>query len=111
MRSRLEARFAAALDDAGWLWEYEPRAFADGYVQYLPDFEVLTPDSSGRSFAEVKPTREAAYDAVKLVATIFASEPELKALMIAWPTADWAIRADWAILCVLRDGSTELARL
>ena len=40
MRSRTEARYAAALDDLGVSWEYEPCCFADGRVQYLPDFRV-----------------------------------------------------------------------
>lgn len=41
MRSRLEARVAAWLtDEVGVDWEYEPRAFASGSVQYLPDFLI-----------------------------------------------------------------------
>jgi hypothetical protein len=54
MRSRNEARFAAALDDAGFAWEFEPVCYADGRVQYLPDFKVLT--MKGDVFVEVKPT-------------------------------------------------------
>lgn len=39
MRSRLEARFARWIDGIpGITWEYEPRAFADGQGEYLPDF-------------------------------------------------------------------------
>jgi hypothetical protein len=40
MRSRLEARVAAWLDDVGIPWEYEPRAFASAQGQYLPDFQL-----------------------------------------------------------------------
>ncbi|WP_067483806.1 hypothetical protein [Actinomadura hibisca] len=40
MRSRLEAGFAAWLDNSGLVWEYEPCAFATQEGQYLPDFRV-----------------------------------------------------------------------
>lgn len=53
MRSRNEARFAAALDEHELVWEYEPMCFADGRVQYLPDFKVTA--SKGDIFVEVKP--------------------------------------------------------
>lgn len=36
MRSRLEARWAAMLDELGWEWRYEPCYLDD----WLPDFEV-----------------------------------------------------------------------
>lgn len=38
MRSRLEATFAARLDEMRLEWLYEPMAYADGRQQYLPDF-------------------------------------------------------------------------
>jgi hypothetical protein len=50
MRSRLEARYAAAWDKGGLEWEYEPRAYASPAGQYLPDFVV------GGRFVEIKPT-------------------------------------------------------
>lgn len=56
-RSRLEARWAAFFDLAGWEWEYEPFDF-DGWT---PDFRVSFPCShsecSGEHtlFVEVKP--------------------------------------------------------
>lgn len=40
MRSRLEAKVAAALDNHGFEWTYEPQAFATQSGQYLPDFVV-----------------------------------------------------------------------
>lgn len=55
MRSRNEARFAAALDEAEFAWEYEPMCYADGRVQYLPDFKVAT--SKGDVFIETKGTK------------------------------------------------------
>lgn len=55
MRSRNEARFAAALDAHELAWKYEPMCYASGFVQYLPDFEVET--TAGPLFVEVKPTR------------------------------------------------------
>lgn len=71
MRSRLEARFAAGLDSLGARWVYEPRAFADGHAQYLPDFQI-----GGHTFIEVKPTVEHAIDALGKGDVIFASVPD-----------------------------------
>jgi hypothetical protein len=53
MRSRLEADFAAHLDQAGTEWEYEPVCFAGPGGQWLPDFGVI---EAGRvHYVEVKP--------------------------------------------------------
>jgi hypothetical protein len=49
MRSRTEARYAAAMDYMGSEWEYEPQAFASVDGQYLPDFRV-----DGRVWIEIK---------------------------------------------------------
>lgn len=57
MRSRLEAKVAAAFDAAGIPWEYEPHALADGDDQWLPDFRVGTANGS-RAYVEVRPTLE-----------------------------------------------------
>lgn len=38
MRSRTEASFAALLESRGRPWTYEPKCFASGSVQWLPDF-------------------------------------------------------------------------
>lgn len=54
MRSRTEARFAAALDQAQIPWDYEPFALASRVGQWLPDFEIQL-DPRHRSFVDVKP--------------------------------------------------------
>jgi len=54
MRSRTEARFAAALDSALIKWDYEPFALAGPSGQWLPDFELHL-DPRRRSFVDVKP--------------------------------------------------------
>lgn len=54
-RSRLEARYAVALDELGMPWSYEQQGFDlgdDG--KYLPDFWLPTIDA----FMEVKPRVE-----------------------------------------------------
>lgn len=51
MRSRLEADYAAHLDETGEAWEYEPECFASDQGQWLPDFRV----GSYRILTEVKP--------------------------------------------------------
>ena len=51
-RSRLEARWAAFFDLAGWSWKYEPIEFA----RWEPDFAVAgMPQWGGEYFAEIKP--------------------------------------------------------
>jgi hypothetical protein len=58
MRSRLEARVAAALDLSGMSWEYEALCFASERGQYLPDFRIVCPDSlagADGEWWEVKP--------------------------------------------------------
>lgn len=50
MRSRLEARSAAALDRLRIPWVYEPRRFA----RYLPDFQLF-PRGARPWFLEIKP--------------------------------------------------------
>lgn len=79
MRSRLEARYASWLDQAGATWKYEPCAFADGADQYLPDFRVDHVQMFKRDhtvYVEVKPTVEQAIDAIPRMAIIWASEPD-----------------------------------
>lgn len=82
MRSRLEARFAAYLDSVGMAWEYEPRAFANEYGQYLPDFQILSPTAEVPCYIEVKPTVEMALKAMERMQIIWSSEP-LAALIVA----------------------------
>lgn len=59
MRSRLEAGFAAWLDERGATWEYEPHAFASPSGQYLPDFLVRDVVRANRepadAYIEIKP--------------------------------------------------------
>jgi hypothetical protein len=65
MRSRLEARVAAFLDQSAFHWRYEPDCFANERGQYLPDFSIddfpldLERGANGpmtRCYVEVKPT-------------------------------------------------------
>lgn len=64
MRSRLEAGYAAWLDEMGMEWEYEPCAFAGELGQYLPDFYIPSLRVSWQhepvpAYIEVKPNAEA----------------------------------------------------
>jgi hypothetical protein len=91
MRSRLEAKFAADLDRTPQIeWWYEPRAYANGRGQYLPDFEVH--DLGGRvsqpMFFEVRPTLARAYLAMTQMPIIWDSEPSAQ-LWIAVPGSLW----------------------
>lgn len=86
MRSRLEATFAAMLDDEEGQgvvaeWSYEPRAFAGHGGQYLPDFLVIA-KSGGTVYIEVKPTVEHAYLWMPRMLVIRESVPDAN-LMIA----------------------------
>lgn len=91
MRSRLEARFAAEMDDAGARWSYEPRAYANERGQYLPDFQVV--EYGGEPprtplFFEVRPTIDRAFLAMERMAIIWDSEPTAE-LWIAVPGVIW----------------------
>lgn len=55
MRSRLEADYAAHLDDAGREWEYEPQCFASPDGQWLPDFRWKWQGSDVWHYVELKP--------------------------------------------------------
>lgn len=80
MRSRMEAEFAARLDDVwrdefGDEWSYEPMCFASATGQYLPDFMVVTPGGQ-RIYIEVKP-EVGDFDALRnRVEIIWESEPD-----------------------------------
>jgi hypothetical protein len=58
-RSRLEARWACALDKLGITWEYEQNAFELPSGSYLPDFLLRgmkgVADQDGRVWLEIKP--------------------------------------------------------
>jgi len=75
MRSRLEARVAAGLDDRGFDWEYEPNAFGGRGGQYLPDF-LLHGTAVGDAFLEVKPTVETALAVLPKMQIIRESIPD-----------------------------------
>lgn len=83
MRSRMEADHAAFLDDAGFTWRYEPRAYGSQDGQYLPDFELIGLDQP--TFVEVKPTMEAAFRAMARVPIILDSVPNAKLMISVWP--------------------------
>lgn len=80
MRSRLEARYAAWLDNVGINWTYEPRCFASPEGQYLPDFRLDGVEWLGsprRVYVELKPTPAAITREVRAKAAIvFANEPD-----------------------------------
>lgn len=91
MRSRLEAGFAAWLDEYGFTWEYEPRAFGGKAGQYLPDFRLDGVRCSWLSepatvYVETKPknwvdwdddaSAEAHEELMRRMAVIWESEPD-----------------------------------
>lgn len=91
MRSRLEATFAAEMDEAGAVWVYEPRAYANARGQYLPDFQVLEYDGRAMPqpmFFEVRPTVELGMQALERMAIIWDSEPTAE-LYVAVPRHCW----------------------
>lgn len=83
MRSRLEATVAAEFDRDGIEWTYEPRAFANEYGQYLPDF-VLEPVAERRSrvYLEVKPTMELAYFVMPRMQVIWDTDPDAMLVIV-----------------------------
>lgn len=109
MRSRLEAGFAAWMDETGYIdWKYEPRAYASENGQYLPDFELLNvrvkgswPRPPAKLFVEIKPSRPDDTLLFRLGRILCASEPRAY-LAAIWPDGEsWGIRlitpsARWA---------------
>jgi hypothetical protein len=91
MRSRLEAGFAAWLDQKGFLWEYEPGAFASEQGQYLPDFCIRELVAHGvqmeRAYVEVKPNRDDVHAVADRMRIIHESDPTAL-LLLAWPNVD-----------------------
>jgi hypothetical protein len=93
MRSRLEARFAGNLDRLETRWEYEPRAFASGKDQYLPDFLVES-GAAYRCYIEVKPFLGGAAEAIiERMAVISRSEPDAFLAVVTPTLGDFAIMA------------------
>lgn len=81
MRSRLEADYAAYLDNRGVTWEYEPACFASESGQWLPDFRL---DCNGL-LIEVKPAGllDSRFDSPESVRT---ADEILARMAIAWET-------------------------
>jgi len=67
-RSRLEARYAVLFDALRMPWQYEPEAFGNGVIGYLPDFWL--PEQG--VYIEVKSTDE--YDHAKVELACHATE-------------------------------------
>ncbi len=97
MRSRLEAKVAAQLDSFGIDWIYEPRAYANGFGQYLPDFQLFGRKGEPYefpSFLEVRPTIERAYLAMPQMGIIWDSEPNAFLMIHLLDVLDFAC-AGW----------------
>lgn len=55
-RSRIEARFATFMAEAGIPWEYEPQAYRVGAGRmYLPDFRIRPHHGADQAWMEIKP--------------------------------------------------------
>lgn len=80
MRSRLEADYAAYLDQRDFEWEYEPTCFAGPDGQWLPDFR-----SNNIVYTEVKPVylleRQPSENAPDVVERI---DKLLRQMSVAW---------------------------
>lgn len=84
MRSRLEATFAGFLDEVGFEWAYEPRAYGSGRAQYLPDFEIRF-GGIDPIYVEVKGPLGTSTELAAIVdrmGIILASEPEARLVLI-----------------------------
>lgn len=57
-RSRLEARWAVFLTEAGFRWDYEPEGVELDAGRYLPDFRVSRSGSAVSVWLEIKPMIE-----------------------------------------------------
>lgn len=88
MRSRLEAGFAAWLDERHFTWEYEPCAFATDTGQYLPDFRLHSVSCSWLAcpatvYAEIKPEswvhNKEDFDRMRIIQE---SEPEAVLILV-----------------------------
>lgn len=82
MRSRLEARWAAGLDELGLLWEYEPCAFASHDGQYLPDFRVGRPGYAPWYLEIRGPRITDPVPVQRRMAIIWASDPTARLLLL-----------------------------
>jgi hypothetical protein len=108
MRSRLEAGFAAWLDEWELGWHYEPHAFGNQIGQYLPDFRLDAVRSSWNNweprtaYAEIKPAifgdrDEDEYERLmRSMAIIWDSEPDALLLLVQPPRSNAV--SEWADL-------------
>lgn len=95
MRSRLEATYAAIMDNDGFCWEFEPECFADETGQYLPDFLRWDPENpptgTRGEYVEVKPSAApgpATREVLRRMEIIWSSKPD--ALLTLWtPKEMW----------------------
>jgi len=89
MRSRLEALYAANIDNLGATWEYEPECFANERGQYLPDFIVhWSSNPLDWEYVEVKPTLAAALAAAESMLPILDTHPNAR-LVTVYPVGNW----------------------
>jgi hypothetical protein len=97
MRSRMEAGFAAWLDQRHFDWKYEPDCFAGPKGQYLPDFGLYGVDcqwleAPATVYVETKPLgwseREGEFDdyetLMRRMAIVWQSQPDA-VLLLAQP--------------------------
>jgi hypothetical protein len=85
MRSRLEADFAAFLDQTGAEWEYEPTCFAGPAGQWLPDFRVKRDDYN--VYFEIKPDstdRDRLDEVLERMSLAWLSEPSATLQLTLW---------------------------
>lgn len=119
MRSRLEAGFAAWLDQWQFDWEYEPCAFGHPeHGQYLPDFLLKNVPTTWRGrinlYVEVKPgshwpdevagdiSVETPYDRASINANIVVFNEPSAALAYAIPERDGAEMAEVHLMALQR---------
>lgn len=91
MRSRLEASFAAHLDELGMEWTYEPHCYASIEGQYLPDFQI---EKDGLTlFYEIKPPTADTRKALERMHVIRASLPQASLFVVVprgtYPYSRW----------------------
>jgi hypothetical protein len=97
MRSRLEAEWAAHLDDPenGWgRWEYEPCAYANERGQYLPDFRLWENDQL--VFLEVKGWLGDPQPIMRNMEIVLDSEPTALLMLMVGHPMDVPADADWS---------------
>lgn len=87
MRSRLEAAFAAHLDELGLVWRYEPAIFGPAGAGYLPDFEIRR--FEGRHYIEVKPTLREVPRAKRRMAVILETYPDATLVVACAQDCRW----------------------